>query len=290
MKKTTAAVYAAIAILAIHTAAAHAQSGSEIKWQDTSKELDALPFSRAYTDSVTKAHLGGAPQSGLRQVTPGNFANGETLVYEAGWGPFMAGYFILSAQHFRGRGLIRLSAKAMTSNVISAFYKMREHTISWVDADGFYPHLFEQHVREGAKYKLDGYTVYDNKNEKLFQKRRQVIEYESPKFTHDYLSMLYYARSNPLKPGNTFEAHLFSRPKTNPVKFKVREKPETVTSDAGTFSCVVVEPEFMGDSRAFNSKSKIEVWVSDDENKYPVMIKAKAKFGSVHAKLIHITK
>jgi len=262
---------------------------NEIKWQDAAKGLDALPFSRAYIDSVTKAHLGGPTPSGLREVKPGNFINGETLVFEAGWGPFMAGYFILEARHIKGRGLIRLSAKAMTSNVISAFYKMREHTISWVDATGFYPHFFEQHVREGAKYRLDAYKVYDNQNGKLYHKRRQVTEHTTPKFTHDYLSILYYARSKPLNPGDTFEAQMFSRPKTNPVIFKVRGKKETVTTAAGTFNCVVVEPTFLGDSRAFNSKSKIEVWVSDDENKYPIMIKAKAKFGSVQAKLIHIS-
>jgi hypothetical protein len=287
MKKTTTA--AAIIVLSV-CASISARGGNEIRWQDTSRELDGFPFSRTYIDSVTKAHLGGAAQSGLRTVTPGNFINGETLVYEAGWGPFMAGYFILDARHIRGRGLIRLSAKAMTSNIISAFYRMREHSISWVDAGGFYPHFFEQHIREGTRYRMDSYIVYDNHNEKLFHKRREVKEYDSPKFTHDYLSLLYYARSKPLKPGDTFEAYMFTRPQTNPVTFRVRNRRETITTEAGTFNCVVVEPTFMGDSRAFNRRSKIEVWVSDDENKYPVMIRAKAKFGTVHAKLINISR
>ncbi|MCL2218720.1 MAG: DUF3108 domain-containing protein [Chitinispirillia bacterium] len=290
MKKTLIAACAIIAILPVYFINIAAQSG-DIRWQDAAKELDALPFSRAFIDSVTAAHLGSHTQGGLRHSPPGKFAEGEMLVYQAGWGPFMAGYFILEARNFRSRGLIRLSAKAMTSNVISAFYKMREHSLSWVDAAGFYPHFFEQHVREGSKYKLDAYLVYDNKNKKLFHKRREeVTEVESPKFTHDYLSLLYYARTMPLQPGDTFDAQLYTRPKTDPVKFKVLNKRETVKTDAGTFKCVIVEPTFLGDSRAFNRKSKIEVWVTDDENKYPVMIKSKAKFGSVQAKLIHISK
>jgi len=267
-----------------------AQNAGDFKWQDVSKELDAFPFSQAFIDSVKKAHIGGDTPRGLRQVSGGPVSGTETLVYEVGWGPFMAGYLILTATNFRGRGLIRLGGKAMTSDFISAFYKTRDYVISWVDADGLYPHFFEQHTREGSKYKMDSYIVYDNRGGKLFFKRRDLKEYDSPPFTQDYLSILYYARAMPLKPGDTFSAGMFTAPKTDDIKFKVHEKRESVQVGAGTFNCVLVEPTLVGEGKAFNKKSKIEVWVSDDENKYPVMVKSKAKVGSINAKLVQISK
>jgi hypothetical protein len=87
----------------------------------------------------------------------------------------------------------------------------------------------------------------------------------------------------PLTPGATFEANLYVKPKTQPLKFTVHEKRETVQTVAGTFTCLKIEPKFIGDSRVFSKNDKIEIWVTDDENKIPVMFKSKAKIGSLNA-------
>jgi hypothetical protein len=280
---------AAASVLVLSLALSPAAQDDGFKWQEAAKELDGFPFSQAFIDSVKKAHIGGDTPRGLRQVGGGRVSGTETLVYEVGWGPFMAGYLILTATNMRGRGLVRLAGKAMTSSFISAFYKARNYEISWVDAEGLYPHFFEQHVREGGKYKMDAYIIYDNKGSKLFVERKGLKEYESPPFTHDYISILYYARAMPLNPGDTFSADMFTPPKTDPIRFKIHDKRESVQTRAGTFNCVLVEPTLVGEGKAFNKKSKIEVWVSDDEHIYPVLVKSKAKVGSINAKLVQIS-
>jgi hypothetical protein len=255
--------------------------------------MDALAFPQTFIDSVMKLHIadGGRGQYGMRSVPAGAFAGGETLVFDVAWSVFKAGYLVLSARPAKDRKLIKLSGKTMTSNFISAFYKARDHAISWVDASGMYPHFFEQHVREGNKYKKDSYIVYDNKGEKLFRKwGSEPEEFESPAFTHDFVSIIYYTRSIPLNPGDEFSLNMFTAPKTHPVKFKVLPKRETVKSGAGTFNCVRVELIVGGDGKAFSKKDKIEVWVSDDEHKYPVQVKSKAKIGSLNAKLVNVLK
>jgi hypothetical protein len=279
-------------ILSIASAAlAAANDDEDFKWQEASRELDAYPFTQAFADSARKAHAGApALQSGLRAVESKRLVSGETLVFEVGWTVFKAGYLILSATHLRSRGLMRLSAKALTGNKVSAIYKVRNHEISWVDADGLYPVFFEQHVREGKKYKADNYIVYDNVADKLFLKKSDLKIFDTPKFTHDYISVMYYVRTMPLNPGDEFEAFLFSRPKTYPLKFKVHEKRETVNVGGKNYNCVKVEPILVGEGRVFTKKDKMEVWVTDDENHYPVMLKSKAKIGSLNAKLIQITK
>jgi len=271
------------------TARAATNDDEDFKWQEASKELDAFPFSQAFTDSVRKAHAGElSKQKGLRAVEPGRFITGETLVFDVGWTVFKAGYLILSATHIRNRGLLRVGAKAMTGNAVSAIYKVRNHEISWVDADGLYPIFFEQHVREGKKYKSDNYVVYDNVNNKLFLKGDKV--FDTPKFTHDYISVMYYVRSMPLNPGDVFEASLFSKPKTYPLKFKVHDKRETIHVNGKSYTCVTVEIAMVGEGRVFTKKDKMFVWVTDDKDHYPVMLKSKAKIGSLNAKLVQVTK
>jgi len=273
------------------TAFAAAGGDEDFKWQDAAKELDAFPFSQAFIDSVRKAHAGApSAQSGLRSVEPGRFINGETLVFEVGWTVFNAGYLILSATHIRSRGLLRAGAKAMTNNTVSAIYKVRNHEISWVDAEGLYPVFFEQHVREGKKYKADNYIVYDNAAGKIFFKKNETQTFDAPKFTHDYISVMYYVRSMPLNPGDEFAASLFSKPKTYPLKFKVHEKREAVRVGGIDRNCVKVEIAMVGEGRVFTKKDKMEVWVTDDENHYPVMLKSKAKIGTLNAKLVQVIK
>ncbi|GBU21808.1 hypothetical protein R80B4_01708 [Fibrobacteres bacterium R8-0-B4] len=291
MPPAVAIVFIAIFSI-IQTAFAATGDDENFKWQEASKELDALPFSQAFVDSARKAAAGDpSKQNGLRAVEPGNFINGETLVLEVGWTVFNAGYLVLSATHIRGRGLLRVNTKAITNNTVSAIYKVRNHEISWIDADGLYPVFFEQHIREGKKYKADNYTVYDNVSDKLFLKRNGELKaFDTPKFTHDYISVIYYVRSMTLNPGDEFEAFLFSRPKTYPLKFKVHEKRETINVGGKSYNCVKVEIAMVGEGRVFTKKDKMEVWVTDDENHYPVMLKSKAKIGSLNAKLVQIVK
>jgi len=276
-----AASFLIIIFFIAQTTGAATNDDEDFKWQEASKELDALPFSQAFIDSVKKAHIGApSKQSGLRAVEPGNFASGETLVFEVGWTVFKAGYFVLSATNIRSRNQLRISAKTMTGPAVSAIYKVRNHEISWIDAGGLYPVFFEQHAREGKKYKADIYIAYDNIAGKLFFKKDKAEAFDTKKFTHDYISLIYYVRSMALNPGDAFEAFLFTKPKTNPIKFKVHEKRETIQVGGKNHNCVKVEPILMSsEGRVFTKKDKIEIWVTDDENHYPVMLKSKAKIG-----------
>ncbi|MDR3011684.1 MAG: DUF3108 domain-containing protein [Chitinispirillales bacterium] len=286
-----AAVAALVIIAAPALCLANRNEEDNFRWQDASREMDALPFTRAFIDSVTKEHLGGpSPLAQRRIQTNRPFMNGETLVYEVRWGLFRAGFVILTATPHRDRGLIRIGGKAMTGNIVSAIYKVRNYDISWIDAEGLYPHFYEHHAREGNKYRMDSYIIYDNTRNKLFLERRGLQEHETPRFTHDFMSLIYYVRSKPLNPGDRFEANLFTRPNTHPIRFSVQDRRETIQTAAGSFNCVKVELTAGGDGRVFGRRDKIEVWISDDNHKYPVMLRSRAKIGSLQARLVTIMR
>ncbi|MFP4012803.1 MAG: DUF3108 domain-containing protein [Chitinispirillaceae bacterium] len=271
-------------LLALFSGGAYAKD-DDIKWEDASKEVDYLPYPQTFIDSVENHLRVNRVRGALQKVKAGSFSKGEKLVYEIVWGPFKAGYVILNAQPHPQTGTIRLGAKAVSNNFVSAFYKMRDYIISWVDAEGLYPHFFEQHLREG-KYKMDGFILYDNVGEKVFVQEKKSRVFRAPKFTHDYISVLYYVRSMELKKGDQFSINMFIHSKIHPIRFNIRGK-EDVEVTAGKFRCIKLEPKLAGKGRAFTKKDKMQVWLTDDKHKIPVMIKSKIKVGSITAKLIH---
>ena len=273
-------------ILLFFSFASISETDNDIKWQDAAKEVDGFPFNSSYIDSVKQANNVITPESPLRVIKKHYSCDAETLVYDIAWGPFKAGYVVLTIEPDMKNGVIKLGGKALSNNFISAFYRMRDYIISTIDAKGLYPLFFEQHLREGKRYKMDGYVLYDNVAGKTLVQERKFKSLETPKFIHDYISLLYYVRTMKTSPGDTFSINLFIHSKVHPIFFKCGKVRKKIEVDAGTFNCILVEPKLAGEGRAFGKRDKMEVWISDDQYRMPVLIRSKIKVGAVNAKLI----
>lgn len=259
----------------------------EIRWEEAAIEVDSFPFTDAFIDSVRNEHRTTVPVPPLRHLIDEEMFAAETLVYKVGWGPFNAGYVVLSTLYDRSNGIVRIGAKALSNNFVGAFYRMRDYVISTVDANGLYPLFFESHLREGRRYRADEYILFDQKEGKVHaQSRKKFKTHDAPQFLHDYLSVLHAIRcTRPLQPGDVFSEKLYVHKKVDSIVFKVKSsKPRKVA--AGTFSCVVLAPKLVGEGRAFNKRDKLEIWISDDPRRIPVYIRSKIKFGAIRARLI----
>lgn len=256
----------------------------DINWEQTSKEVDDLPYSSAFIDSVKNAHSFSSDNRSIRKLAIQRMQK-ETLVYEIGWGPVKAGYIILSTDFNPADNTIILGGKALSNNFVSAFYKMRDYLLSTIDADGLYPLFFEQHLREGKKYKADRWMLFDKTAGKIHIKEKKFKTVETTDFVYDYLSILYYVRAMKTTPGDTFTLKTYTDSKIHPIQIKCAEK-TVIKIDAKKFDCIRLEPTLAGDGKTFNKKDKLEVFISDDQNRLPVLIRSKIKFGSITAKLI----
>lgn len=259
-------------------------SGDDISWEQTSKEVDNLPFSSAFIDSVKNANSFSSGNRSIRKLAVQKMQK-ETLVYEIGWGPVKAGYIILSTDFNKADNTITLGGKALSNDFVSAFYKMRDYLLSTVDADGLYPLFFEQHLREGKKYKADRWMLFDKNAGKIHIKEKKFKTIETTEFVYDYLSILYYVRAMKTAPGDTFTLKTYTDSKIHPIFINCTER-TIIKVDAGTFSCIRLEPKLAGDGKTFNKKDKLEVFISEDQNRLPILIRSKIKFGSITAKLI----
>jgi hypothetical protein len=253
-------------------------------WQTASKEVDVLPYQKSFIDSLRNA-FNILPQTKLRALDRHPVCKNETLVYQVSWGPFAAGNLILTSQYDSVTNTIVLGGKALTNNFVGAFYKMRDYAISTVDANGLYPVFFEQHLREGKRYKKDGWILYDLVNNKMHVKEKKNKSFDTPQFTHDYLSILYYIRSIRPVPGDTFTLNLFIDSKIHPMFFKCKEKTKLQT-DNGKIDCILLEPRLAGNGASFNKRDQMEVWMTNDSIPTPVFIKSRIKVGSVCARLV----
>lgn len=260
----------------------------EISWQTASHEVDSFPFPASYIDSLTDT-LRCFPQIlPLRVVNDYTIFYPETLVYTISWGPFNAGYVVLTTLYDTTTSTIKLGARALSNNFVSAFYRMRDYVLSTVHADGLYPVFFEQHLREGKRYRSEEYLLFDNAKHQIHVKTRKKFKTvkTDKKIIHDYLSVLHDIRATrEMAPGDTFSEDLFVHSKVHSIFFQVKaSKPKEVK--VGTFNSVILVPRLVGEGRAFNKKDKLEIWISDDELRLPVAIRSKIKFGSIKAQLI----
>ena len=260
----------------------------EIRWEEAAAEVDSFPFSKQFVDSVRNLYKAPLPQTPLRRLADGPFFAPETLVYKVGWGPFNAGYVVLSTLFNDADSTVTIGGKALSNNFVGAFYRMRDYVLSTVDARGLYPVFFEQHLREGKRYRSNEYLLFDHIGKKVHVQTRKTFKTvdDMPLFLHDYLSVLYAIRATrALAPGDTFSESLFVHKKVHSIFFSVKSS-KAREVDAGNFPCVVLVPRLAGEGRAFNKRDKLEIWLSDDRRRIPVAIRSKIKFGSINARLI----
>lgn len=182
----------------------------------------------------------------------------------------------------------RLVATATSNAFVDVFYKVRDMNESWLDAEGLFTHRFEQHNHEG-KYHLDQTVAYDWINRRW--KQTDLVKGREPKIEEgdlpipvaDTLSALYLVRARPLKEGDEFSLDVHSG-KTYPLIVKVTKR-ETVKVPAGRFDCFMVEP-FLKEKGIFIQKGKkLQVWLTADERRMPVKMKAEIFIGHVYAEL-----
>jgi hypothetical protein len=110
--------------------------------------------------------------------------------------------------------------------------------------------------------------------------------YTIPDCTQDVLSAIYHARNidfDRYKPGDKIPLTLFLENQVYPVyiRYLGREKIKTRT---GTFNTIKFKPLLI-EGTIFKGGEKMEVWVSDDDNRIPVMINTPILVGSIRVLL-----
>jgi hypothetical protein len=238
---------------------------------------------------------------------PGILREGERLVYDVTWMGLKGGIATLEAKGLvsvDGASAYRLVTTAESTPFISTFYRIDDRTESYIHPQPMRTLRFEKHLREG-RYRHSSVTRFDHTaGVAVFryldfgpvpkgitrleeaEKHGKYVQQEFPLAAGslDELSVLYYVRGLPLTAGHMLTAKVFASRKSWDLEVRIlgRERLETVL---GARETLLVEPllKFEG---IFQQKGRVLVWLTDDEERIPVLMKSEIKIGSFVSTLV----
>lgn len=223
----------------------------------------------------------------LRTLQHNAFKPGEKLTYVVHYGFVNAGLAIVelkeSDRKIQGRPVWHAVGKGYSLGAFSAFYKVDDKYETYFDAQGVFPWVFRRSVSEGGfEFKQD--YIYN-------QSRREVTTQEQkthkvPGSVQDMLSAFYYARTidfSTAKPGDVYTIETFLDNELWPLRMKFVGR-ETIKLRNGKYRCMKFQP-VVQEGRIFKGNDDLNVWITDDGNRIPVLAQAKVIVGSIKMEL-----
>lgn len=216
------------------------------------------------------------------------FSENEELTYKLTWLGVFAGMAKLC---IKGKiikwdkDLYHITSQADSSKFVSLIYKVEDRINSFIDASGLYPWYYSIKQREG-RYRARRKIIFDQKNNRatFIKNDNEPKEFSVPPGVQDPISSLYFIRGRDLTTGKSVYVNTFSGKKTHRVEVQIIKK-EKIDTMFGKTDTVLIRPilNFHG---IFRHKGKIFIWLTDDNKRLPVKMRAEIFIGSVVATLI----
>lgn len=211
------------------------------------------------------------------------FGPGEKMVYSIGYGLVTAGegtLEVVGLTTYQGHTCYHLESTANSNRFFSSFYKVRDKITSYMDVETLYARYFHKRLREGD-YRKTVEISFDHEDEIAYYADGRQFDIRTG--IQDVLSAIFFVRNLDLGAGDTYSLLAHSSRKSYDLKVIVHGR-ETVTVEAGTFDCYVVEPVLEGEG-LFKHEGQITLYVTADQHRVPVLIKTKVPVGSIDVEL-----
>jgi hypothetical protein len=226
-------------------------------------------------------------KSSMRSINNSAFTYGEKLSYKISYGLIDAGYAQLevkkSKTKIQNKSVYHIVGIGTSSKTFDWFFKIRDRYESYIDSSALVPLLFKRNINEGG-YKMNQNYEFNHQKHTVKTSKGDI---QTKKYIQDMLSCFYYARTlrlNKLKKGDVLAFNAFVDGETYPLKVKFLGK-EVVKIKAGKFKALKFCP-IVQTGRIFKHNESLSVWISDDYNKVPLLVKAKILFGSLRMEMI----
>lgn len=214
-----------------------------------------------------------------------SFQPGESLTYEISWLGIPVGSAtmeITPATPIAHRPTLRLVTTATSNRYLSKFFPVSNRVESTVDAKSLLPFQMLFQRREGKRHDDFDITFAREEGQVRIIKNGETTIGDIPPDIHDALSCLYYLRLQPsLESGSSVQMQIHHNKKNYDVEAHV-EGVETLTGPWGTVSAirVLVIMPFQG---IFLNEGNIRLWLTNNPDHAPLMMKAKVTIGSINA-------
>ena len=163
-------------------------------------------------------------------------------------------------------------------------FRVRDRYESYLDKDGMFPWVFVRRVNEGGYKISQDYTFFQHKKTAKVTKGSEM---EVPSFVQDMVSSFYYSRTldfSSLKVGDQLSIKTLVDDEVIDLKVKYMGK-ETIKLRKGKFRCLKFQPVVI-EGRTFKKSDDLKVWITDDKNRIPILVKANIFLGALKMEVV----
>ncbi len=231
-------------------------------------------------------------QGSFRKAENDAFQRGEFLKYRVFYDSWMtswltAGYGTMEIDPewavINGRETYHITVTGTSAGLFNLFYKVRDRFESYLDRQALMSLKFIRRTHEG-NYKRNDDVVFDHKNLKATSTR--AVKDITP-YVQDMVSAFYYVRTwdfSDARENDRYYLDFFLDDSLyhSEIIFLGREN---IKTDFGRIDCLKFKPR-VASGEIFQEQYPMELWVTDDRNKIPVMIRSAVIIGSVKIELI----
>lgn len=219
------------------------------------------------------------------------FDTGEYFKFRIHYGIVNAGYATLEIKEatISNKKVFHAVGKGYTTGMSKFFFKVEDLYESYFDKQTGSPYRYVRKIDEGGYTKNQEGFFNQTENRILVKdyKRKTEKTIVITDNVQDIISSFYYLRNHPnidkLKSGEAITIDMFFDEEITKFKLKYIGR-QDITTKFGTVSTMVFKP-LVQTGRVFKEKESVTLWITDDDNKVPIRIKADLAVGSLKADL-----
>lgn len=223
-----------------------------------------------------------------------SFVDGEELVYRVyyNWKVVWIPAGEVRFRVYESEEEYKLEAVGKSYTSYDNFFRVKDYYSTTVEKETLRPKTFVRYVEEGKYRKFD--SLYFDQNNGVVQsfngKTKETArnkEFEIDPCALDLLSVMYSLRNTKVEdynPGEFLDISMFIDEETYPIHVIYEKKEEKKIKDLGKYNTLKVKPELVV-GNVFKEGDVMNIWVSDDKNKIPLLIESPISIGTVKAVL-----
>jgi len=215
------------------------------------------------------------------------FSPGETLVYEAKFSFITLGSMVLTIDdtlEYAGTRCYFLRSELNSHASLNWLFTLHDTIEVITTVSDLTPLRYEERIHESNHY---NHSCIDFDHDSLIARYDDTTWIAIESGTRDMLSFWYHLRTIPLAINDTLSFHIHASMENHLIDCPVVER-EVIEVPIGEFNTLRVSPQTEGKG-VFGAGGGMDIWYSDDAQRYPVQIKVRMKTGSIVFKLKEVS-
>lgn len=222
------------------------------------------------------------------------FQSGEKLTYRGyyNWGFLWvaAGEVKLEvkSEPYSGKPAYKIEALGRSLKAFDWFFKLRDTISCYVDTTSLKPYYFDRKTHEGD-YTAHHEYWFDYEKDQIYskiQKRQKPIKRDTLENKHissDIVSVAYYTRNldfSKYKKNEKIPLRMLIDNEVHNLYIRYRGIEDVKLKSGEVYECLKFSPMLVK-GHLFQGGEDMTIWVSNDQNRVPIMVEAKVLIGSV---------